>query len=253
MQRQVFLQSLIQWGWIYAISRLGWSAESQKSKTVNAWWQGHQALATALRQAETDPMMWQDAVQTLCQDIDLAELLRLLDFEHLYAQQQLPKQGSKIFRVQTEAFGAQTVRLAPKIFANAKGTAVVPHVHNQMVSAHLILAGRFHVRTFDRQFSEETHGHVLLKPHMDRILGPGDVSTMSDDRHNGHWLVAQSERAFTLDIALTELPFSKPYANPGNAYSMIFVDPTGPLSAQGWIEAPILDYEIAMARFGGSQ
>ena len=31
-----------------------------------------------------------------------------------------------------------------------KGGAIIPHVHNNMVSSHLVVDGQFHARTFDR-------------------------------------------------------------------------------------------------------
>jgi hypothetical protein len=37
-----------------------------------------------------------------------------------------------------------------RVFALRRGGAIIPHVHNHMVSAHLVVSGSFHVRTHDR-------------------------------------------------------------------------------------------------------
>ena len=37
-----------------------------------------------------------------------------------------------------------------RFFGMRKGGAIIPHVHNNMVSSHLVIDGQFHARTFDR-------------------------------------------------------------------------------------------------------
>ena len=48
------------------------------------------------------------------------------------------------------------------------GRAIIPHVHNAMVSAHLVVAGSFRARTHDRV--RDLDDAVVLRPSIDREL-----------------------------------------------------------------------------------
>ena len=119
-----------------------------------------------------------------------------------------------------------------------------------MVSAHLVLAGGFRVRTFDRIFNGDEPGHLLLSAARDERARPGDTITMSDERDNVHWIEATSDRAFTLDVPISGLYGEKRYIAPANRYGMIYIDPTGPANGRGEIRAPIMAFADAMKKFG---
>src|SRR5262249_50277369 len=85
-----------------------------------------------------------------------------------------------------------------RVFGMRRGGGLLPHVHNNMVSAHLVLSGSFHVRTHERL--RDLDDAVVLFPVRDSVLRPGDVLSMSDARENQHWLRALEDRSMTLDI-----------------------------------------------------
>jgi hypothetical protein len=96
---------------------------------------------------------WQDRIAALNAGVELAELKRYLDFERLTAAMKFP---SKLAETADPALpkriNVEGIERAwfIRFFGMRKGGAVIPHVHNNMVSAHLVLDGRFHARTFDR-------------------------------------------------------------------------------------------------------
>ena len=199
------------------------------------------------------PLVWQAHMESLYNRISLEELLHFIDFQRLSADLHLPPDRAAIRQVRFPRMAGISER-APfgrKIFALRKGAAVVPHAHNNMVSAHLVLEGSFRVRTFQRRWDLETEpGFLMLEPAKDEIYGPGRLLTMSDEMDNIHWLVAVSSRAYTLDIPVVDLITSREYLNPANRYSMIFVDPTIGVGGQSPITAPIIGFEQAIAKFG---
>ena len=220
---------------------------------IISWRKELEALRADLREHRLTPLEWQSRIEQFYARIPLVDLLDYLDFERLASDIALPDRGA----------AHQTIDLAPieglpdriarghKIFGLRKGAAIIPHAHNNMVSAHFVLKGQFRVRTYHRRFDLEGEaGYLTIEPARDQLLGAGALLTMSDDRDNIHWLVAESEAAYTLDLPITNLNPDKTYPHRGNRYSMIFVDPERPSDSQGLIRAPILDLETAMARFG---
>jgi hypothetical protein len=183
--------------------------------------------------------------------VPLNSILSWIDFDRLTGKLDLSGPGPVIRKV-SFAGAPPLTAMGHKIFALGRGRAIIPHAHNDMVSAHLILAGRFHVRTYHRHFARECPGgaELYLEPGMDRHLGPGDLITMSDDRDNVHWMVAESERAYTFDVPITNLDNGRQYVTPANAYSLIFVDPHAGIPDNGLLRTPILDLKTALARYG---
>src|SRR5206468_4696834 len=111
-----------------------------------------------------------------------------------------------------------------------KGRSVVPHGHNNMATAFLILKGDLHGRHYDRL--EDQKEHVLIKPTIDRPFKPGECSTVSDYKDNVHWFQATSESAFIFNIhVLNVRPDS------GEATGRVYLDPNGEKLKDGLIRA----------------
>jgi hypothetical protein len=195
---------------------------------------------------------WQDTIERLNSAVPLADIVRYLDIDRLTAR----------FRYETNladvADPVLPAGLVPpgqkrnwfiRIFGMRRGGAIIPHVHNHMVSAHLAISGAFHARTYDRV--SDADGAVMLKPSVDAALRPGQVISMSDQRDNGHWLLAQEDRSMTFDVGVVGLPASWTYGHQAGDYNMIFVDPDRPVGRDGLIEAPILSFEECAAKFAG--
>ena len=54
-----------------------------------------------------------------------------------------------------------------QLFALQKDRSVVPHGHDNMATAFLVLDGAFHGRHYDRLEDDKTH--MILRPTIDRI------------------------------------------------------------------------------------
>lgn len=225
---------------LLAVTRRAWAGVPQLGQSLGA-------LATDVRAGRISPQAWQAAIEQRLGTADLPTLLAHFDLDRLLEGVEWPRRGSAIVPVALPGLASPRV----KLFAHRRGRAVPPHVHNGMVSAHLVVSGAFRARLFERVLAEEeANARVALRPSVDRTVGVGDVVTMSDIRHNGHWLHAETDRAVTLDCPITELPDSVAWPSKANRYSSIFVDPTGEPGADGLVRAPIIDVEQALARFG---
>lgn len=198
---------------------------------------------------------WQDRIAALHAGVELSELKRYLDFDRLTKVMAFPSKLAETadphLPAQINVDGIDRPWFV-RFFGMRKGGAVIPHVHNNMVSAHLVIEGQFHARTFDRRADmpdAERGDAVLLRPSRDETLGTGGIVTMSDDRDNSHWLIAEADRSFTFDVAMLTLSKTRTYGLKANEYSMIFVDPTGEEDGYGLIRAPVLTFNEAVAKF----
>lgn len=99
------------------------------------------------------------------------------------------------------AYGAAFFDFSPR-------NVVTPHGHRHMVSAHLVVDGRFRVRNFDR-LRDEGEAMVVC-PTRDYVAQRGQVSTMSSERDNIHWFVPQGGPACTFDVVISGLDAGRP-------------------------------------------
>jgi len=201
-------------------------------------------LALALRRGELSPTAWQDEMARLVATLDVAEASLALDLERLAATPSLPDDRARVRELSFPALD-QALReagLRPRLFALGQGRAIVPHGHHGMVSMHWILRGTLHGRHFDRL--ERTPTHVLMRPTLDAVLGPGAATSISDDRDNIHWFVAVEGPALTLDVIVSHL-------QPQGPHGRFYVDPRAAEDlGQGRLRAPILTPQQARRRYG---
>jgi hypothetical protein len=198
------------------------------------------------------PHEWQDRVEALARTVDLDDLLRAVDFDRL-----APSLG------QHDTAGGESLRLpgmrlscATKIFCLRKGEAITPHGHRNMVSMHLVLGGELRVRHFERIRDERRAlppreglsspgGFIVLRPSIDRHARAGDATSISSERDNVHWFVAQSERAFTFDCILSDL---EPL---GFSFGIDLVDPDrAERLSDGNLRAPVIGWDESLRRDG---
>lgn len=209
--------------WLRDVNQLGWDVKDQKIKQLD----------------------WQKKIEELFVKVDLADLLRLVDFEKLTANLQLVDHGAKSLRVKFPQVEGVPEKLAfgQQIFALKKGRSVVPHGHNNMATAFLILKGEFQGRNYDRIQDEKEH--LIIKPTVDRKFVPGECSTISDYRDNVHWFQALSEPAFIFNIHVLNV-------KPGSQLSTgrIYVDPNGEKLKDGLIRARLVEYDEVNKLYG---
>jgi hypothetical protein len=252
MHRRDFLQAFSAAAALQAV--LATRALAAVPAELDRWAKGIADLNRELSKGSIGQVAWQDGIAALDTGMDIAALARYLDFDRLTSAMEFP---SRLAETVDPKFPA-TVSVAGiertwflRFFGMRKGGAIIPHVHNNMVSSHLVIQGSFHARTFDRMSDDTEARRVLLKQTRDGTLAAGEVITMSDDRDNGHWLLANEDRSFTFDIGMVSISKTREFALKANDYNMIFVDPTTKPDSKGLIEAPVLTFDACSAKFAG--
>lgn len=202
---------------------------------------GRSVKGQKLKQTE-----WQKKVEELFARVDVAEFLRAIDFEALAKNAALPDKGARSLRPTLPAvegvpkewvFGRQ-------VFAVKKGRSIVPHGHNNMATAFLILKGEFRGRLFDR-VQDVGEDLILIRPTVDKTFGVGEPSTISDEKDNVHWFEGLSETAFLFNIHVMNITPGKPEAT-----GRVYLNPQGEKTKDGLIRAPRIRYDESVKLFG---
>lgn len=216
---------------------------ARPSLSARRWLDQQEAIARELRAGRLAAVDWQSAVERLGTTVDRAELLAQTDFERLRAAFDF-KDGLPAKRfVRFPEANSPKLSYGLAFFGFRKGQVITPHGHRNMVSAHMAVAGAFHVRTFDRLRDEAQA--LILRPATDGRLGVGDSSTMSSARNNIHWFVAEADHSATLDVIIDNLDPTAP-----EPYAIDLVDPLGgERLGDGTIRAPRLSWDQSVARY----
>ncbi len=210
--------------WLTQINQIGLDVKGEKMKQV----------------------AWQTQIEDLLQNqIDLPELLKLIDFERIEKTTKFVDNGARSLRPKFPKIEGAPDKLVfgQQVFALKKGRSVVPHGHNNMATAFMVLKGNFHGRHYDRLADEKDH--MIIKPTIDAKFGPGQTSSISDDKDNVHWFKAEDEPAFIFNIHVFGL-------NPesGKRTSRVYLDPFGEKLKDGLIRARLIDSKEAHKKFG---
>jgi len=213
-----------------------WGSEAPSA--ITTWLCAVRALREALAAAEIDQAAWIEGVERANAIVPLEELAAHIDLDRM----RLPNRPalSAFEDLESPEHDGFT-----RVFGMRRGATLLPHVHNGMVSTHLVIAGAFHVRTHDRV--EDLDDAIVLRPRRDEIVRPGGMITMTDADQNHHWLVAVEDRSFTLDVAVFGLPHT--HRQPARFENTVLIDPTAPADCNGLIVAPILDVASSIAKF----
>jgi len=202
---------------------------------VNQW-------SLDLKGKKLEQLEWQAKVEELYKTVDLPELLRFLDFDKLAKTVNPKERGELSLRAtlpKVEGLPTELV-FGHQIFALNKDRSVVPHGHDNMATAFLILKGDFHGRHYDR--IEDSSDHMIITPTIDRDFGPGGCSTVTDIKDNVHWFKAKSDMAFIFNIHVMSV-------KPGKT-GRIYIDPNGEKIAGGRIKARKIDHKEADRLYG---
>jgi hypothetical protein len=202
-------------------------------------------LARDLKGQKLEQVAWQQKVEELTTKASLPDVLKLIDFDRLTAKVDFAERGERSLRVSFPSVEGVPAELSfgKQIFALKKDRSVVPHGHNNMATAFLILKGDLRGRHYDRIKDEP--GHMIIKPTIDRKFVPGECSTVSDYKDNVHWFQAITEPAFIFNIHVMDVnPESK--LKTGRVY----LDPEGEKLSDGKIRARLIDYDEANRLYG---
>ena len=219
-------------------------ADEAKPATVK-WLTDVNQLGWDLKDKKLSQLEWQKKVEELYKQADVADFLRLVDFDKLTQNIELVDAGARSLTVKFPQIEGVTDKLAwgKQIFALKKGRSVVPHGHNNMATAFLILKGKFRGRHFDRIADEDEH--IIIRPTIDRKFSVGECSTVSDVKDNVHWFQALEGPAFIFNIHVMGI-------NPDSTESTgrIYIDPNGEKLKDGQIRARRVDYDEVNKLYG---
>ena len=218
-------------------------ADSIKPIAAN-WLADLNRMGEDLKDNELDQIQWQDKVEQLFSEINLAEFLSYIDFEKLTAKMKYRDRGETVFHAKfpkVEGLPTQLV-FGHQMFALQKDRSVVPHGHHNMATAFLVLNGQFEGKHYDRL--EDHDDHMIVKPTIDRKFTAGECSTVSDYKDNVHWFKATTDKAYIFNIHVLNVDPSLTRSG------RVYIDPFGERLAGGRIKAAKLNAKEARMRFG---
>jgi hypothetical protein len=210
-----------------------------------AWFNELNQLGRDVKDGKLKQLEWQKQIEALYARVDLPDLLRFIDFDKLSANVDLPEHGARSLRPKfAEIDGVPTsLVFGRQVFAMKPGRSVVPHGHNNMATAFLILKGNFQGRHYDRLQDEADH--MIIRSTIDRRFGAGEYSSVSDFKDNVHWFTAQDDVGYIFNIHVMDV-------NPasGKSTGRVYVDPQGEKLADGTIRARRVNYEEVNRLYG---
>ncbi|MES2451961.1 MAG: hypothetical protein V4610_15485 [Pseudomonadota bacterium] len=208
------------------------------------WIDRQDELGRALKRGEIKPADWMAGVGQLAREIDVAQLMAEVDHARVGAFSVPPTNDPRKRSVRFIDDKGEPRRLiyAAALFDFSPANVITPHGHRHMVSSHLVVAGCFRVRNFDR-IRDEEHA-MIIRPTRDAVASVGTLSAMSADRDNIHWFVPQGGPARTFDVIISGLDAGQP------DYDIQAIDPLGGKRMRdGSIVAPIMTFEDASAKY----
>lgn len=209
------------------------------------WMKDLQDLSNDVKGAKLKQTEWQTKVDELFAQVDLADAMKFLDIEKLTENIKYKDQGEVSLRAkfpQVEGLPTSFV-FGHQIFALSKGRSVVPHGHNNMATAFLILQGTFQGKHYDRL--EDEAEHIIIRPTIDAEFGPGGHSTVSDHKDNVHWFQAKSDKAFIFNIHVMNVD-----PNAKNRSGRLYIDPKGEKLSDNRIRAKRISTNEAYKLYG---
>lgn len=217
------------------------------SHAARKWLVEMEEATRGMRQGKVQPAEWQRQIDALLSRVELKDLLSAIDYERLTKAAVFPadhESASDVDFSKQEGLPAE-LSFAPYFYAMRKGVAIVPHGHRNMASMHMMLKGEAHSWQFERVSDEPQH--LTIRPTVDKVLGVGAVSTISDQKDNIHWFKALSEPVFMFNIGVFGINPSREFT--GRDY----VDPSGGEKLKdGLIRARRIDVKEAYKLYGKS-
>jgi len=209
------------------------------------WLKDINELGQDLKDERLEQLAWQKKIEELLVAVDLPDVLQLVDFERLSANVNFAERGERSLRFSFPKVADLPSELSfgKQIFALREGRSVVPHGHNNMATAFLILKGELRGRHYDRVRDEPEH--LIIRPTIDRKFVAGETSTVSDYKDNVHWFQAMSDQAFIFNLHVMDV-------NPGTKLSTgrVYIDPQGESIAGGLTRARVINFKEANQLYG---
>lgn len=211
------------------------------------WLAEVEEMSGGLKGGRLRPSAWQERVEGLFRRVELKDLLRAINYDELAKAALFPEDHESNHELEFPGVEGLPARLTylPSFVAFKQGRAIVPHGHHNMVSMHMLLEGEVHARHYEKRGGGE--GRLIIEPSLDRTFARGDLSTVSDERHNIHWFKATRGPAFMFNVAVFDLDGTKNFS--GRDY----VDPLGAERlGDGTLRARRIDYKEALKLYGNT-
>ncbi len=238
------LASLVTFSLLETLFRHDLFADAVRPNAVR-WLADINQLGLDLKGQAIEQLAWQKKVEQLLPQVDLTSLLELIDFDRVTSRVKLAERGERSYRFSfPKVEGVPTeLSFGKQIFGLKKGRSVVPHGHNNMATAFLILKGELRGRHYDRVQDEAEH--MIIQPTVDRAFKAGECSTVSDYKDNVHWFQAQTEPAFIFNLHVLDV-------KPGSTLptGRVYIDPAGESLAGGLIRSRRIGYKEANQLYG---
>lgn len=238
------LGSLVTFSLLETLCRHDLFAHEIKPITVK-WLASVNELGFEVKDQKIEQVDWQKKIQELFVKVELTDVLKYVDFERLTKDLKFVDNGARSLSFKFREVEGTPTKLAfgKQIFALKRGRSVVPHGHNNMTTAFLILAGEFEGRHYDRLKDEKEH--YIIKPTIDREFGPGECSTISDYKDNVHWFKTTSDTGFIFNIHVNDV-------RPGTTEptGRVYLDPIGEKLDDGLIRARKISYKEVHELYG---
>lgn len=199
-------------------------------------------MSADLKEKKLQPLQWQTSVERLFSQANLPEILKFIDFDKLTRNIKMQERGELSLKAtlpKVEGLPTELI-FGHQVFALNKDRSVVPHGHDNMATAFLILQGDFHGRHYDRL--EDDKEHMIIQPTIDRAFKAGDYSTVTDIKDNVHWFKAKSDGAFIFNIHVMSV-------KPGRT-GRVYIDPNGEKLSGGRIRALKINHAQANNLYG---
>ena len=219
--------------------------EGSVKSSARQWIDELNSASVDLRHRTITPLDWQRRVEDCLGHVDLKDLLAAIDYPRLVENAQFEEDHET--QTKLDVLGGEStdpLAFGAFFFALKKDVSVVPHGHHNLVTMHMVLQGKAHGRHFDRVHDEP--GHITIKPTSDVVIGPGVVTTISDQRDNVHWFTALDGPVFMFNMQLGGISPGVPSS--GRDY----LDPAGEKLSGGLIRARRLSQSEAYKLYGRS-
>ena len=239
--QQQTLGSLLTWSLLDTLFSRNAFAEEVKV-IAGKWIAELNAMSLDLKGKKLDPLQWQTQVEQLLAKVDLPDLLKFIDFEKLTNELKMPERGELSLRPTLPKVEGLPTNLVfgNQVFALNKDRSVVPHGHDNMATAFIILKGDFHGKHYDRLEDDKTH--MIITPTIDGTFGPGSCSTVTDLKDNVHWFRATKDESFIFNIHVMSV-------KPGPT-GRVYIDPDGEKLSGGRIKARKINHADANKLYG---
>lgn len=246
MDRREFTKGLLATVTSFALmdSLFAFNAVGREIKPITDHWAKQlNEYCADLRTDALSPLQWQQRIEALYANIALEDILKFIDFDNLIKGFEYPDLGVATRPVKFPKLEGLPEKTAfvKKVFGMKRDRAIIPHGHSNMTSAHLILKGEMHLRHYEKVHQDGQN--LIIAPTIDRMAKRGESSSISDEKDNVHWFIAQSETAFTFDVIMPDLN--------GKSYDIHNLDIYASEDLKnGTLKVPILEVEAALKKYG---